>query len=107
MQKSPILFQGATTFAPESKDKILDAMNTMEGFLDGNEWFSGNENVSIADFSILSAFLSIYHIGMDCTDYPNIAAWHERCKELPGFDDNNAGAEMIATAIKSKLTEPF
>lgn len=82
-------------------------MEVLEGFLDGQEWFSGNENVSIADLSILASFSSIYHVGLDIASYPNFTAWYERCASLPGFAENEKGAKMFASHLKSKLTEPY
>jgi glutathione S-transferase len=99
--------KGATVINQEHKERILSAMDTLEGYLEGQEWFSGSENVSIADLSILAAFTTLYHAGLDIANYPNISAWYERCSALPGFAENEKGAKMFATYLKSKLTEPF
>lgn len=103
----PVLRKGQTAIAQESKDRIAASMETLESFLDGQDWFSGNENVSIADFSILASFSTLYHVGMDIANYPNITAWYERCAGLPGFSENEKGAKMFASFLKSKLTEPY
>lgn len=97
----------ATVIDQEAKDKIAAALETMEGYLDGQEWFSGIEHVSIADMSLLAAFSTLYHVGLDLSSYPNIAAWYERCAGLPGFGENEKGAKMFASFIKGKLTEPY
>lgn len=99
--------KGETVIDQDKKDKIAASLDALEGFLDGFEWFSGSENVSIADFSILSEFASLYHIGQDLANYPNLSAWYERCAALPGFGENEKGAKMFASFIKGKLTEPF
>lgn len=91
----------------EHKDKILSVLQTFEDLLEGQEWFSASENPSIADLSILANFATIYHAGLDIGNYPNIAAWYERCSTLPGFTENENGAKMFANFLKSKLTEPF
>ena len=85
----------------------MSALNVLESFLEGQEWFSGNEKVSIADLSILAAFATIYHLGLEVANYPNLAVWYERCAELPGFAENEEGAKMLAALINGKLTEPF
>lgn len=99
--------QGETVISQEKKESILAALDTLEGFLDGQEWFSGNENVSIADLAILAPFSALYHLGQDITGYPNLSAWYEKCSSLPGYAENEKGSKMYATYIKGKLTEPF
>ena len=99
--------QNETVISQESKASILSSFDTLESFLQGQDWFSGNENVSIADFSILASFATIYHVGVDISPFPNISAWYERCSSLPGFAENEKGAKMFAAYVNSKLTEPF
>jgi glutathione S-transferase len=82
-------------------------MDALERFLDGQEWFSANQNASIADLVILAAFSSIYHVGLDVSNYPNVTAWYERCASLPGFGENEEGAKLLASFVKSQLSEPF
>lgn len=106
-QQVSVLRKGETVINQDKKQRILAAVETLEGFLEGQEWFSGNENVSIADLSILSSFATLYHVGLDVTNYPNLSAWYERCAALQGFEENEKGAKMFASFLKSKLTEPF
>lgn len=82
-------------------------MADLEGFLEGHEWFSASEDVSIADLSILPTFATIFHLGVDVGGYSNLAAWYDKCSALPGFTENEDGAKMLAGFINSKLTEPF
>lgn len=98
---------GDTVIAQDKKDAISTALETMEGFLDGQDWFSCSENVSIADLSILASFSTLYHVGLDLSSYANVASWYERCAALPGFGENEKGAKMFASFIKGKLTEPY
>lgn len=99
--------KGESAIDQDKKEKILSSISTLESFLNGEEWFSANENVSIADLAILATFATIYHVGLDITDYPNLTSWYERCSSLPGFAENEKGAKMFAAYIKSMLTEPF
>lgn len=99
--------KGATVVSEECKDRVFAVLNTLEQFLEGQEWFSGSDSHSLADLSILANFATIYHVGLDVGNYPNIATWYERCSSLPGFTENEDGAKMFATFLKSKLTEPF
>jgi glutathione S-transferase len=99
--------KGETVILEENKKRILTALDTLEELLEGQEWFSASDSPSIADLSILANFSTIYHVGLDIDNYPNLAAWYERCASLPGFTENEDGAKMFATFLKSKLTEPF
>lgn len=99
--------KGETVVAEDNKERVFAVLNTLEKFLDGQEWFSASDSPSIADLSILANFATIYHVGLDIGNYPNIATWYERCSNLPGFSENEEGAKMFGTFVKNKLTEPF
>ena len=105
--KIPVLYGGETSVSQAMKDGLTASLDMLESFLEGQEWFSGSEYVSIADFALLASFSSLYHVGQDISNYPNISAWYERCAALPGFAENEKGAKMLASAIKSVLTEPY
>lgn len=49
-------------------------------------------------------FFSQQNIGGDITKYKNIAAWYERCKSLPGFEENNDGGKIFGERVRSRLT---
>lgn len=51
--------------------------------------------------------IHVQKLGVDLSDLPNITAWLERCKSLPGFEENEEGASMFGNGLKSKLEEPF
>jgi len=102
-----VLFGDETVINPEKKEKIFACLDTLEGFLDGQDWFSASENVAICDFALLASFATLVNIGLDLANYPNLAGWYERCAELPGYDKNEEGARMFAGGFKAKLTEPF
>lgn len=102
-----MLYSGETSISQKLKDNLTDSLDDLEGFLEGQEWFSASENVSIADLALLAAFASLYHVGQDISSYPNITAWYERCSGLPGFAENEQGAKALASSVKSILTEPY
>lgn len=92
----------------------------MDSYLVNSEWIAGN-NITIADFSILGTvttadvssikllhnFLTnlIYfqHFGYNIGQHSSLNKWYQKCKSLPGFDENEAGAKYLASVVK-KLT---
>uniref|UniRef100_A0A1Q3FP86 glutathione transferase n=1 Tax=Culex tarsalis TaxID=7177 RepID=A0A1Q3FP86_CULTA len=102
----PVMRQGAKSIPQERKDAVADALSTLNGFLEGNDWVAGEE-CSVADLCILATVSSIEKLGGDMSSLPNVTAWLERCKSLPGFDENDEGATMFGQGIGSKLEEPY
>lgn len=42
--------------------------------------------------------------GIDLSGHPNIKAWLARCKSsMPGYDQNEAGAQAFGKMAKAKL----
>ena len=82
-------------------------VQTLEEFLEGQDWFSASENPSLADLSILANFAIVHHLGLEINNYPNLTAWYERCSILKGYNENERGAKILANIVKNKLTEPF
>lgn len=40
-------------------------------------------------------------MGYNLSEYPNLKNWFERLHSIPSFDENLAGAQVLATAVKS------
>jgi glutathione S-transferase len=47
------------------------------------------------------------NLGVDISQYPKLAAWYENCKTLPGFDENEVGAKIFASAVLKNATDKF
>ncbi|XP_019535172.2 glutathione S-transferase D7-like [Aedes albopictus] len=103
---APLMRQGATTIPQEKKDAIMEALGTLNGYLDGQDWVAG-ENTTVADLCLLATVSSLEKFGVDLSGLPNVTAWLERCKSLPGFEENEEGASIFGNGLKSKLEEPF
>jgi hypothetical protein len=43
--------------------------------------------------------------GWNISAYPNIQKWLENCKAVPGYEENQQGAEGFGNFLKSKLDE--
>lgn len=106
----------------EQREKLNETFNVLESFLSQNKWFAGNEEISIADYSILptvstikvkknsTLFLKVSNfiemiffvvffnkeLGYDLCRHPQLNEWYIRCQSLPGFDENLQGARDLA-----------
>ncbi|XP_055641162.1 glutathione S-transferase 1-like isoform X2 [Toxorhynchites rutilus septentrionalis] len=103
---APIMRQGATTIPQEKKDALKEALGTLNGYLEGQEWVAG-VNCTVADLCLVATVSTLDKLGVDLTEFANIIDWYERCKALPGYDENEEGANAFGGFIKSKLEEPY
>ncbi|RXG57645.1 Glutathione S-transferase 1-1 [Armadillidium vulgare] len=68
--------------------------------------FCVGNNLTVADFSLVATISSIFELGIDMSNYPNIIEWFERCKtEMPGYETENEGVKPYAVFLKSKMAE--
>lgn len=102
----PALFLGEKKIPDLLRKAMTDALEFLNTFLEGSSWIAGND-VTIADLSLLASISSIVYAGVDLTKYPNIAAWYERTKTLPGWAENDAGAKAWGEKVKGNLTDKF
>jgi glutathione S-transferase len=50
----PVFFEGVTTVAEEKVTAVKEALETLDGYLDGNDWVAGS-NVTLADLAFLAS----------------------------------------------------
>ena len=43
--------------------------------------------------------------GENFNQFPNLKNWFERCKNLPGFDENLEGSQALAESVRNHLEE--
>ncbi|XP_052839696.1 glutathione S-transferase 1 [Drosophila gunungcola] len=99
----PILFNGESTLPRNQVDHIIQVYNFVETFLDDHDYLAGDQ-LTIADFSIVSTITSIgVFQELDVAKYPRIAAWLDRLKELPYYEEaNGSGAAQYVELLRSK-----
>jgi glutathione S-transferase len=85
----------------ENRDKLKQTLKVLESFLEGKKFFAG-EHPTIADISILSDIIQAKSAFRSIGNHPNIDSWFERCKNLPGFEENLNGAKGVAEFLKVK-----
>lgn len=52
------MYHGLKKIPAESREKLVNTLDVLDGFLSNSQWFAGNE-VTIADFSILGTVTTV------------------------------------------------
>lgn len=99
-----VFLENAKRISPERKQKVNESIQTLEGFLAVDEWVAG-ANMTIADISILAIITQLDFCGYDITKHSRLSAWYERCKALPCYKENAAGAKLLGEMFQSRLEE--
>lgn len=84
----------------------MENMENLDMFLFKRNWFAG-ENPTIADLSLLSNISQIMYCGYDFSQHLNILSWYQRCKLLPGFEENEAGAKKLGNLFNDLIDQGF
>lgn len=101
-----------TAFSPEPiltkqhVESLEKALSVMEGFLEGHDFFVGN-NLTIADFPFCASIATLTNFDFDISSFSNVSAWYERMKGLKGYDQCLSGAEEFGAVIKGSLKNTF
>ncbi|XP_053963950.1 glutathione S-transferase 1 [Anastrepha ludens] len=106
---SPLFYQNVTEVPKEKFDQIRDAYTMLEEFLAKSTYVAG-ENLTIADFSIVSTVSSFNaaFVSVDKSKWPKLAEWLKRLESLPYYAEaNGAGLKMYADLILSKLPKQY
>lgn len=98
------MFLGETKIPEDKRKQLIEAFEFLEKFLETNEWFAG-DSVTLADLAILSSLSSIIHVGADLSKFTKLNCWYEKCKTLPGFNENDEGAKVFGLKVKGNLSE--
>lgn len=87
-------------------EKLEKALAVMETFLDGHDFFVGNQ-LTIADFPFCAAIATLTNFDFDISGFPKVAAWYERMKEMKGYDQCLSGAQEMGAIVKGALKNTF
>lgn len=84
---------GGAPFDPAKKEKLDDAFQFLNTFLEGQNWAAG-PNLTIADISLVASVSTCDAVGYPVSNYPNVQKWYEKAqKEIPGYSVNAEGVE--------------
>ncbi|XP_054726906.1 glutathione S-transferase E14-like [Anastrepha obliqua] len=96
-----LFFNSEEPFDPELFKKMEAAFDLLNTFLDGNNYVAGDQ-LTVADFSILTTVSTIDVSGFDISKYPNVARWYENAKKVPGWEESWEGALEFKKYFKNK-----
>lgn len=100
------MFLGEKKIPDDKRKQLVEAFEFLNTFLECHSYVAG-DHVTIADLSILASVSSLYHAGFSLSPYKNVAAWYERMKTVPGYEENDEGAKMWGNKVKSSLEDKF
>jgi glutathione S-transferase len=98
--------ENVTEVPHDLKEKISESMSTLDSFVANNLWFAG-ENVTLADLTILANVTQIQACGYNISQHVNLSNWLERCKALPGYEENQKGADGLGKMFKAQIPNAF
>lgn len=103
----------APTIEPDSeklaygRERYTNEMNRLYGVLDkrleDREFVAGP--LSIADFAIFPWAILYERVGQSMTDFPNVAAWVERCRAREAFEKGLAVGADLRKPIETNTEE--
>lgn len=98
------MFRGAKEFEEEVVDKVKEAYDFLEAFLEGKEWLAGEE-MTIADLSNVATVSSMeVFVPIEEEGHEKLLAWLAKCKELPYYKEcNQEGLDLLKEAVNAQL----
>ncbi|EDW91641.1 glutathione S-transferase 1 [Drosophila yakuba] len=99
----PLFWENKTEIPKARIDALEGVYKSLNLFLDSGNYLAG-DNLTIADFHVIAAMTgNLVFLPVDATKYPDLAAWIQRIKELPYYEEaNGSRAAQIIEFIKSK-----
>ncbi|MBB5684630.1 glutathione S-transferase family protein [Sphingobium boeckii] len=89
------------------RNRYTNEMNRLFGVLDkrlaDRDFVAGD--LSIADFAIWPWAISAERFGQDIADFPNVAAWIDRCGTRAGFANGKAVGEDLRKPLEADTEE--
>lgn len=96
----PIMFEGLKEVPEAKRNQLYEAFELLEGFLTTSAWVAGC-NVTLADLAVLAVITTIVSFGADISGFPKLSAWAEKCKSLPGYEENMEGVKAFTKLFKN------
>ncbi|XP_017079256.1 glutathione S-transferase 1-like [Drosophila eugracilis] len=99
----PLFWENKTEIPQARIDALEGVYKSLNLFLESGDYLAG-DNLTIADFHVTAALTGfVVFLPVDATKFPKLAAWVQRIKELPYYEEaNGSRATQIIEFIKSK-----
>ncbi|XP_039479961.1 glutathione S-transferase 1-like [Drosophila santomea] len=99
----PLFWENKTEIPQARIDALEGVYKSLNLFLNSGNYLAG-DNLTIADFQVIAAMtVNLLYLPVDATKYPDLAAWIQRIKELPYYEEaNGSRAVQFIEIIKSK-----
>lgn len=89
-----------------ARDAVNDTAIVLDQLLEKSKWIAG-DNLSIADFSLLTIITTLVECGYNLAQHANLDRWYKGCQTLPGFEENQKGAKGLAARIYAVVDKIF
>ncbi|KAG5674800.1 hypothetical protein PVAND_004748 [Polypedilum vanderplanki] len=102
-----LAFSGvSSTITTQHKENLRKALQILELFLEGHDFFAGN-HMTICDYAYLASICTLVHFGFDISQFTHINQWYKRMSLCEGFKECETGAEEFGMMVKGKLSNSF
>lgn len=98
--------ENASVIPKKQRELIAESMTILDSFIENSSWFAG-EKVTLADLTILANVTQIKACGYNISQHINLSRWLESCKNLPGYNENQKGADEMGEFFRSKVPNGF
>ncbi|KAH8272928.1 hypothetical protein KR018_011015, partial [Drosophila ironensis] len=99
----PLFWENKSEIPKARIDALERVYENLNLFLESGEYLAG-DNLTIADFHVTAVLTGfVLFLEVDATKYPKLAAWIQRIKALPYYEEaNGSRAKQVIDFIKSK-----
>ncbi|XP_034937798.1 glutathione S-transferase 1-like [Chelonus insularis] len=101
----PVVFKMTNAINEEDVKSMERGFEILNALLSNGE-FAAEENLTIADFSMVMSVGMAQIFGFDISPYENVVSWFERCQEALekyGYEEINAPAQALGEWFRANL----
>ncbi|XP_046830257.1 uncharacterized protein LOC124429260 [Vespa crabro] len=102
----PVVFKGAESYDEEQYEKLKDAFNLLDKFLEDQDYVAGR-SLTIADLALASSVSTGEAFGFEVFRYKYVSKWMDRIKSsAPGYRKaNGEGLEILKKLAADRMSQ--